>query len=455
MRKIISITLLITVLLMSLAACQPAATEAPAEPPPVEEEEAAPVEEEAAPAEEEEAAPAEEEEAAPAEEEAAVEPIRIGVLAPLSGAFAWIGEENVMGVNIAMDEFGGEIAGRPVELFIEDTQIDPDVAIEKARALVNRDDVHFIIGPLSGSTSLAVKEASFEWPDVTVLPGGAANDITMREIAPNVYRNSFAGGQPLYALAQWALDNGYETIATIGEDYSFPWDQIGGFAYVYCGLGGKITKAYWTPIGTTDYSSIITDLDPDEVDAVLVAYGGTDAVNFVNQFVDFGLADKIDFLAGSSFGDAGVLAEVGEHMDGTVGGSIYSSSLTHPEFLEFDAAFREIDDRPSTLFAENFYRAFKWIALATEAMDGNIEDVDAWREALQNTEFVAPAGAVKFDQWHNPIQDTYLNRVEFVNGEWINTVFETVPQVGQYWTFDPDEFDAALPFGRDNPSCPP
>jgi branched-chain amino acid transport system substrate-binding protein len=214
MRKIISIMLLIAILLMSLAACQPAATEAPAEPAPAEEEaapaeeEAAPAEEEAAPVEEEEAAPEEEEEAAPAEEEAAVEPIRIGVLAPLSGAFAWIGEENVMGIDIAMEEFGGEIAGRPVELFIEDTQIDPDVAIEKARAVVNRDDVHFIIGPLSGSTSLAVKEASFEWPDVTVLPGGAANDITMREIAPNVYRNSFAGGQPLYALAQWALDNG-------------------------------------------------------------------------------------------------------------------------------------------------------------------------------------------------------------------------------------------------------
>jgi branched-chain amino acid transport system substrate-binding protein len=435
MRKIILFTMLIAALLMSLAACQPAATEAP------------PEVEEPAPAEEEEAAPAE-------EEEAALEPIRLGVLAPLSGAFAWIGEENVMGVNIAMEELGNEIAGRPVELFIEDTQIDPDVAIEKARALVNRDNVHFIVGPLSGSTSLAVKEASFEWPDVTVLPGGAANDITMREIAPNVYRNSFAGGQPLYALAQWALDNGYDSIATIGEDYSFPWDQIGGFAYVYCGLGGRISKAYWTPIGTTDYSSIITDLDPDDIDAVLVAYGGTDAVNFVNQFVDFGLADKIDFLAGSSFGDAGVLAEVGEHMDGTVGGSIYSSTLTHPEFLEFDAAFREIDDRPSTLFAENFYRAVKWIALATEEVDGNIEDVDAWREALQNTEFTAPAGRVKFDEYHNPIQDTYLNQVKFIDDEWINEIVETIPDVGQYWTFDPDEFDAALPFGRDNPSCP-
>lgn len=435
MRKIILFTMLIAALLMSLAACQPAATEAP------------PEVEEPAPAEEEEAAPAE-------EEEAALEPIRLGVLAPLSGAFAWIGEENVMGVEIALEELNYEIAGRPVELTIEDTQIDPDVAIEKARALVNRDKVHFIVGPLSGSTSLAVKEASFEWPDVTVLPGGAANDITMREIAPNVYRNSFAGGQPLYALAAWMLDNGYDSIATIGEDYSFPWDQIGGFAYVYCGLGGRISKAYWTPIGTTDYSSIITDLDPDDIDAVLVAYGGTDAVNFVNQFADFGLIDKIDFLAGSSFGDAGVLAEVGELMDGTVGGSIYSSTLTHPEFKSFDAAFREKDDRPSTLFAENFYRAVKWIALATEAVDGNIEDVDAWREALQNTEFNAPAGHVKFDEYHNPIQDTYLNRVEFIDGEWINVVFETIPEVGQYWTFEPDEFDAALPFGRDNPSCP-
>ena len=166
------------------------------------------------------------------------------------------------------------------------------------------------------------------------------------------------------------------------------------------------------------------------------------------------MADKIDFLAGSSFGDAGVLAEVGEHMDGTVGGSIYSSTLEHQEFKDFDAAFREIEDRPSTLFAENFYRAVKWIALATEATGGNIEDVDAWREALQNTEFMAPGGHVEFDEYHNPIQDTYLNRVEFVDGEWINTVFDTIPEVGQYWSFAPDEFDAALPFGREYPSCP-
>lgn len=444
-RKIVFLCLVVILSMVLMPACQGAA-EPPAE------EEAPPAEEEAAP-EEEEAAPEEEEEEEEAEAE--VEPIRVGVLAPLSGAFAGLGEENVVGVEIAMEEIDYEICGRPVELFIEDTEITPDVAIEKARALVNRDDVHFIIGPLSGSTSLAVKEASFEWPDVTVLPGGAANDITMREIAPNVYRNSFAGGQPLYPLAEWAVENDYDTIATIGEDYSFPWDQIGGFAYSYCQLGGKIAEAYWTPIGTGDYSSIISELDPDEIDAVLVAFGGTDAINFVKQFNDFGLVGEIDFLGGSSFQDPSVLAEVGDLMEGTVGGSLYTSTLTFDEFKSFDAAFREKRGYPSTLFAENFYRAAKWITLATEQNNCNIEDVDSWRETLQDTEFVAPSGPVSFDEYHNPVQTIYLNRVVCEDGECFNETFETFEDVTQYYKFDQEAFDAALPFGRDNPSCPP
>jgi branched-chain amino acid transport system substrate-binding protein len=446
MRKLGILLLVAALSLLVFTACQPAATPTP-------EEEMPPPEEEAPPPEEEEAPPPEEEEAPPPEEE--VEPIRLGVLAPLSGAFAGLGEENLVGVEIAMEEINYEICGRPVELYVEDTQIEPDVAVEKARALVNRDDVHFIIGPLSGSTSLAVKEASFEWPDVTVMPGGAANDITMREIAPNVYRTSFAGGQPLYPLAEWAVQNGYNTIATIGEDYSFPWDQIGGFAYSYCQLGGKIADAYWTPIGTADYSSIIADLDPDEIDAVLVSYGGTDAINFVKQFNDFGLVGQIDFLGGSSFQDPSVLAEVGEFMDGTVGGSLYTSTLDTPEFKSFDAAFREKRGYPSTLFAENFYRGAKWIILATEANNCDIDDVDAWREALQNTSFNAPSGPVYFDEYHNPVQTIYNNRVVCEGGECINETFETVEEVTQYYKFDQAEFDSALPFGRDNPSCPP
>ena len=385
---------------------------------------------------------------------AATGELRIGVLAPTTGAFAGLGEDMVAGVKMKLDELGGEIAGRPVKLFIEDTQLDPDVAIEKARALVNRDKVSIVIGPLSGGESLAVKQAAGEFPDTTFLTIGAANEITMKEIAPNFYRPAFAGGQPVYGLAEWALQNGIKKIATLGEDYAFPWDQVGGFAYVYCKQGGSIPKAYWTPIGTADYSSILTELPSLDVDAVFIAYGGSDAVNFTKQMNDFGLIGKIKILAGSSFGDASTLAEVGELLDGTMSGSIYSGNLPYPEFKAFNDAFFALTGRQSTLFAEGTYEALTFVDQAAQAVNGNVEDQAAFRAALDKTEVNSPRGPVKFDQYHNAVANMYRNQVTLIDGIWINNLVETYPNVSQYWTYTEEEFNAALPFGRDNPSCP-
>jgi branched-chain amino acid transport system substrate-binding protein len=378
--------------------------------------------------------------------------IRIGVLAPTSGAFAGLGEDGITGVRMALDEVGYSVAGRPVALFVEDTQITADVAVEKARALVNRDDASVVVGPLSGGTTAAVKRAAFEWPDTTFLVNGASNEVTMGDIAPNVYRISFAAGQPMYALAEWAYDNGIRRVATIGEDYAFPWDQVGGFAMVFGSLGGVIPEAYWTPIGTADYSSIIVDLDPNEIDAILVTYGGSNAINFVRQLDEFGLIGQIRILGGSSFMDATVLAEVGHLLDGVVSGSLYSGDIDNPEFREFDEEFRRRTGRASSLFAENYYTSTKWALAATEAVDGNIEDVDAWRAALEEITLKAPRGTVSLDENHNVTGPMYLNRVVEEGGEYRNRIFETIPDVDQYWTFTEEEWEAALPFGRETPT---
>ena len=380
------------------------------------------------------------------------EPIRIGVLAPLSGAFAGLGEDGVTGVEIALDEVNYTIAGRSVELFIEDTQITADIAIEKARELVFRDDVHVVIGPLSGGTTAAVKSAAFEWPDVTFLVKGASNEVTMGIIEPNVYRISFAAGQPMYPLAEWAIENGITRVATIGEDYAFPWDQVGGFAKVFGQLGGVIPQAYWTPIGTADYSSIIIDIDPDDVDAVLITFGGTDAINLVQQMDEFGLLDRIEILGGSSFMDATVLAEVGHLLEGVVSGSLYSGDIDTDAFKEFDGEFRNRTGRPSSLFAENYYSGTQWAIKATEAVDGNIEDQEAWRAAFETIELEAPRGNIRMDDHHNVVGPMYLNRVELIDGEWRNSIFEVIPDVDQFWTFSEEEWLEVLPFGRETPT---
>lgn len=384
--------------------------------------------------------------------------IKIGVLATLTGPFAALGQDGVDGVNIALEEFGGEINGRKIELFVEGTDITAQSAIDKTRALISRDDVDIIVGPLSGSEGQAVKDAAPEWPDVTfVVAGSAAENITMRGIEPNVWRTSYSGQQPTYALGQYATEQGYKNVVTIAEDYDFPYAQVGGFMLTYCTEADdtEVAKKFWTPIGTTDYSSIISQI-PNDADALFVALGGTDMVNFVNQLSEYGQLGELPILGGTVAVDATQLASVGEKLEGVISGSIMSGDVDSPEFRELDEKFSALRQRPPSLFVENYYRGMKWTLLALEEVGGDISDLDAFHTALQSTSFTAPASPVSFDEYHNVITDTFLNRVENVDGEWRNVVVETIPQVSQFWTYDPEWFQAQPGFSSDYPdTCQP
>ena len=380
--------------------------------------------------------------------------IKIGVLATLTGAFATLGQDGVDGVNIALEEFGGEINGKKIELFVEGTDTTAQSAIDKTRALIGRDGVDIVVGPLSGSEGQAVKDAAPEWPDVTfVVAGSAAENITMRGIEPNVWRTSYSGQQPTYALGRYAVNQGYEKVVTIAEDYDFPYAQVGGFMLTYCTEGDntEVPEKFWTQIGTSDYSSIITQI-PDDADALFVALGGTDMVNFVNQLAEYGQLGELPILGGTVAVDATQLASVGEKLDGVISGSIMSGDVDTPEFRELDQKFSELRQRPPSLFVENYYRGMKWTLLALEEVGGDISDLEAFRAALQDTSFTAPASPVSFDEFHNVMTDTFLNKVENVDGEWRNVVVETIPQVSQFWTYDPEWFQSQPEFASNYPA---
>ena len=177
-------------------------------------------------------------------------------------------------------------------------------------------------------------------------------------------------------------------------------------------------------------------------------------MTFTKQLNDFGLIGKVKILAGSSFGDATTLAEVGSLLDGAMSGSVYSGELPFPEFKSFEAAFKEKHGRSSSLFAAGGYEMAQFVAAAADAIGGTVEaDQAGFRAALDEAKINAPRGPVHFDETHNAVANTYLNQVKEVDGVWINSLVQTIPDVGQYYTFDPAEFNAALPFGRDNPSC--
>src|SRR3712207_6439323 len=240
----------------------------------------------------------------------AQEKLRIGVTATLSGALTSGGEDGVRGVQIAAKQAGNKLAGREIELIIVPTDASPDSALRAARKLVEQDKVQIIVGPLSGSEGIAMRDYSKTVPNVTVVNGSSgALEATYVNPSPNFFRFNSDGAMWMAGLGEYVLkEKGFKKIAIIAEDYSFPYTQIFGLALGYCRAGGQIVQRQWVPLGTKDFGSVIANLS-DDADAVFLGLGGGDAVNFLNQYSQTG--GKAKFIGGSIMVDQTVLSSRG------------------------------------------------------------------------------------------------------------------------------------------------
>ena len=378
--------------------------------------------------------------------------IKIGVLVPLTGAFAALGVDGMEGVKMAFEEIDNTIAGKKVELFYEDTAADPDLCIQKVSRLVEREGVDIILGPLSGGEATALKDYAPNIPDTTIIVAGAASeDVTMRGVPDNIFRTSYTGAQTMFAFGDFAYNEmGYKKIVTLAEDYDFPFSQVGGFLMNYVRSGGEVLNRLWVNVGTTDYSSIIAQI-PDDAEAIYVALGGSDAINFINQFHDYGL--DLPILGGSITIDTTILSsEAGYLLEGVYAGSHYAQVLPYPEFEKFDTDFSARFGRASSLFAADYYIGSLVAIKAIEAVNGDISDLQAFWDAILNVKFDSPRGSFSFDSYHNVVEDVYITQVQNVNGELRNVVYKTYENQTQFGPYDPEWYQSQPSFDRENPT---
>lgn len=385
---------------------------------------------------------------------AQAEPLRIGVLSPLTGTLAGPGQDAVEGIKLAFEELDYVIAGRPVQLFYEDTAASPTLTVQKTQRLVERERVQLILGPLSGSEAIAMKAFAPRIPEVTVVVAGAASeDVTMRGIEPNVFRTSYSGAQVMFDFGSFAYEElGFRNVAILGQDYAFPHTQIGGFVASFCLAGGNVPRRFWVPMGTADFSSVLLEI-PADVDALFVTLGGADAVNFFRQADEFGVLDRLTILAGSVTVDATILEHVGHLLEGMLSGSHFAQVLPYPEFVEFNERFEERVGRPPSLFAADYYVAAKVAIAALLEVDGNIEDQSAYRAALQRVEMATPRGPFSFDDFQNVVLTARINQVQDFDGVFRNVPLANFPNATQFGPFDPDWYQNQPPFDRTNPVC--
>lgn len=388
---------------------------------------------------------------------AAQQEIKIGLLATLEGPFAAGGQDSMRGAELAIKQRGGMVAGKKIVLIKASSDARPDVAVNATRKLVEQDKVDVMVGPLSGSEGIAVKNYSKSQPQVTFINGSSgAQATTLVDPSPNFFRFNTEGAQWMVGLGKAALDKGYRRVMVIAEDYAFPYSQVQGFMAEYCRLGGKVPVKAWVPLGGKDYSSVIARI-PKDVDALVVVLGGADAVNFLNQYEQAG-GDK-PLVGGSITVSQDILNYRGKRRDslvGTIAGSPIADAYDGAEFKAFVADYKKTfpDGYPSpSLFALVYYINMKAALDGLEAVKGDLSDGHKkYRHTLATMTLKTPVGDVKLDANRQAIGSTFVTEVvKDAQGNLYNKVLRKIDGIDQMLGMKKEEFRIG---SRDVPDCP-
>lgn len=387
--------------------------------------------------------------------------IVIGSITTLEGPFATGGQDAYRAMEMAFEAIDYTVAGKRIEWIRESSDAQADVALARARKLIEQDDVDIIIGPLSGAEGIALRDYSRTLEGKTIVNGSSgAADTTLRDPSPNFFRFNTEGTQWMVGLGNYVYnDLGVDHVALVAGDYAFPYAQVMGFMLEYCAAGGAVTKL-WSPLNTTDFGSTIANI-PEDAGAIVLIQGGTDALAFLTQYAETGGERPI--IGGSITADQTLLSARGPHqrlMEGMVAAGPIADLNDDPMWIEWVSAYRERFpdgfDSPS-IHAFNYYTNTKAVLLALEEVDGDLSDNQAaFQEALANIEFQNPMGAnVRLDHNRQAISDIFLTRVVNDGGTMRTEAFGRTENVNQTVGMDEADFLALGAPSRDNPDCPP
>lgn len=229
----------------------------------------------------------------------AANPVKVGFVTSLSGVYAALGTNEVRGGQMAQAEINaaGGILGRKLEILPEDDAGQTDIAVQKLRKLIERDNIDYSVGAVSSGVSLALAQVSEQFGRVHIVDGGHADSITGSDCAWNTFRIPTNGNMEANAIGKVLAEKFGTKWYITTPDYAYGWSLQEAFTRVNAELGGRIVGADRLPLGTSDYSAVLLKVAAEKPDVFLVFQAGEDAIAILTQITQFGL-DKQMAIAG-------------------------------------------------------------------------------------------------------------------------------------------------------------
>jgi len=380
-------------------------------------------------------------------------PIKIGFIAPHTGNFAQIGLDMVDGFKMYLNEINYTVAGRKIELIVEDEGDNPSAAVTKMRKLITQDKVNLVAGVMMTSAAYAVSPVCESASVPLIITFSAGDDLTQRKSSKYLTRVSFTGGELGHVAGDYAYNKlGWRKVATIAMDYGWGHENVGGFQTVFEELGGKVIQKVWTPVTTMDFGPYVASLKRD-ADGIFDVITGAASVRFIKSMRSSGLMDKWKIVVPGTATDESLLPALGDAGLGVLSVFNWSAALNTPENAQFREKAPKLLKREATCGMALCYTGADVIARAIKAVNGDVENKDKFLQALRVDIPSSLRGPLKIDKYGHVIQNVYIRRVDKAGNNYQNTIVETYPNVTQFYKFDPETYLKTPVYGRDYPPC--
>ncbi len=343
---------------------------------------------------------------------APVGPIKIGCLLSFTGALLHDGPQVRAGIQLALEHYGSEVAGRGIELVIEDDGTDPSTALDKARKLVERDNVRIVIGPQASHVAQAVQPYFTEKKIICMKSREFSMPLTAR--FPYLFVADGTYTQVTSKMGDYAYNIlGYKRVSTMTADYVAGRQFMAGFADRFKELGGKVVQEQFYPVGSMDYSNYLANVSVKEADCVAAWTVGTGGPRLAKQYAEYGLKAKLPLITPFISGilNEDTLPQIGDIVLGVPGASSWASTIDNTLNKRVVADFRRKHGaRPTDNSIMGGYVNMQIVMEALKATKGDT-DPDKVKEAILKLDIQTPAGPIRFTPERLGILSIYICKI--------------------------------------------
>jgi branched-chain amino acid transport system substrate-binding protein len=334
-------------------------------------------------------------------------PIKIGVLASMTGALESYGKQTTRGFEMGIDYVtkGTKVLdGHPIQIIVEDTETKPDVAVQKATKLLEKDKVDFLVGSSSSGDTLAVLPLAEENKKIMVVEPAVADSITGESWNKYIFRTARNSSQDAAAGAAAIAKQGVK-IATFAPDSAFGRDGIAAFKEAAVKLGASIVTEQYPAATGTDFTANIQKIIEAKPDYLFVVWAGANTP--WKQIQDMKVQDKgIKISTGAP--DIAALKTMSD-LVGMEGFSVYYNTLPKNDVNKWlvEENKKRYNGEPPDLFTPGGMSAAIAIAEAVKKTGYDL-NADKLIKAMEGMSFETPKGTMKFRaEDHQALQTMY------------------------------------------------